>query len=222
MGPGDRAVGMTLLAALGVAHSVTDKPRFHGMVISARRGTRASDVNRVNLFAKVPDWEISTCKSSAEILKLYGYDREIGKKLYCTVRYSQPNSQGLYLEIDPAGSLLHEKYRGQKHDVAEVACWNIGTLKDRLYESHPESVWVLASSSKLNGVEYFHYRFARFTSAPNLVEFPNLLKAGTITMDHLISQEGNRVVEKGPLFKISPHNVSSLFPTTTTFDLMNF
>jgi len=64
IGTGDTSVGMTLLSHLGVQYSSIEKPNFRGIVITARRGTKARDLNRVNLFAKVPDWDISSCKSS--------------------------------------------------------------------------------------------------------------------------------------------------------------
>lgn len=220
VGVGDKSVGVTLMTALGIEHSVTSKPRFKGLVITARRGTKVKDVNRVNLFAKVPDWDLSTCKSSAEILKRYGYDRGGEQKLFCSVRAAHPNSQGLFLEVDANAGLLREKHRRADCSEEDVVAWRLSTLKERLVSSHPESAWVLASSVMRDGQEYFHYRFARFTGAPRVDDLPRLIDTGTITLDHLIFNEKGRIIEKGPLFKIAPQNVATLFPASATFDLM--
>ena len=65
---GDTAVGMTLLDALGIPYTSARKPMYKGIVVNARREGMRNSSNRVNLFAKVPDWEISSYKSSADIL----------------------------------------------------------------------------------------------------------------------------------------------------------
>ena len=40
----------------------------------------------------------------------------------------------------------------------------------------------------------------------------NLISSGIVTMDHLISVKKNSRIEKGPLFKILPSNISKLIP----------
>jgi hypothetical protein len=219
VGHGDTSVGMTLMDQLGMHQTVDTKPKFNGLVISARRGTRFKDSNRVNLFAKVPDWDVSACKSSREIVDRYGYDRDGARKLYCTVSARRSNSQALRLKLDKKTQLLREQFEGLG-DPVDVAAWKIGNLKERLLQAHPESAWVLASSTIRNGIEHFHFRFAQFTAAPRADELPALLDSGTVTVDHLILNKNGRTVEKGPLFKIKPENVSALFPASGRFDLM--
>lgn len=219
IGVGDTAVGMTLLSLLDIPYSSTAKPSFEGIVITARRGTKAKDVNRVNLFAKVPDWDISACKSSREIVERYGYDRDGARKLYCTVRARQKNSQGLRLEVDRSGGRLVEVHEGQLGS-AEVAAWHLATLERKLENSHRASAWIVAVPSRRNEQDFFHFRYATFTSAPRVEEMPALIEQGTITMDHLIQRAQGSVVEKGPLFKIKPENVRSLFPTAVNLDLL--
>jgi hypothetical protein len=221
VGHGDKSVGMTLMDQLGMQHTVDAKPRYKGLVISARRGTRFVDVNRVNLFAKVPDWEVSVCKSSREIVDKFGYDRDGARKLYCTISARQPNSQSLQLRIDRERQLLREQFLSSDGSREDVVAWKIGTLKERLAKAHPESAWVVASSSERDGIEYFHFRFAQFTSSPRVGELPDLLDAGTVTVDHLIMTKDRKTTEKGPLFKIKPANVSALFPVSARFDLMS-
>ena len=220
VGPGDRAVGMTLMAELGMQHTVDAKPKFNGLVISARRGTRLKDENRVNLFAKVPDWDVSACKSSKEIVDRYGYDRDGCRKLYCTINARQPNSQSLQLHVDHENQLLRELFRPTQGRNEDVAAWRLKSLKDRLEAAHPESAWVVATSSVREGVEHFHFRFAQFTAEPRADELPTLLETGTVTVDHLIMTKDGKTTDKGPLFKLKPGNVTALFPATPKFDLM--
>lgn len=219
-GHGDTAVGMTLLRLLDIPYSSASKPTFRGIVITARRGTKVRDSNRVNLFAKVPDWEISACKSSREILDRYGYDRAGGRKLNCTVAARQPNSQGLRLLVDrEAGTLCELHDDGAKSSL--VAAWWISGLEAKLETAHRASVWVVAVPSWREGVEHFHFRYATFTSQPRTKEFVPLIEQRTITVDHLISESAGAVVEKGPLFKILPDNAGALFPGQMRVDLLD-
>jgi len=220
-GKGDMAVGKTLLDLLGVQQTTTRKPTFQGIVLTARRNSVRPENNRVNLFAMVPEWRLSACKSSEEIVALYGYDRDGGRKLYVSVRSRRPNAQGLYLEVDRANGLLRERYISDGGDrPKEVAVWQVAALQARLLQRHPASAWITANVVHRDGEEYFHYRFVQFTDQPRTEHLPDLLDLGTITMDHLIFSEGGRTVEKGPLFKIRPDNVRSLFPESSRYDLM--
>jgi hypothetical protein len=219
VGHGDTAVGMTLLDLLGVSYSSTSKPSFEGIALTARRGTKAKDPNRVNLFAKVPDWNLSRCKSSREIVDRYGYEREGGQKLYCTVRARTPNSQGLKLVVDRNDGLLREVHESGGV-VTDVAAWRISGLEAKLGRSHGASAWIVAVPSSRGGQEMFHFRYATFTSAPRTSELAGLIEQRTVTMDHLISNVGGAVVEKGPLFKILPENAGALFPNQVRVDLL--
>jgi hypothetical protein len=219
-GHGDTSVGNTLLHHLGVPITSLAKASANGIVISARRGSKIKDHNRVNLFAKVPEWELSSCKSTRDILDICGYERNGERRLYCTVKSRKPNSQGLYLEVDSGSGLLREKQLNESGVSRDVVVWRLLDLEVRLVERHPESAWVLAVPSKRDGKEYFHYRFVRFTGRAHVGEFSRLLDLGAVTVDHLISERDGRVSEKGPLFKISPDNVDALFPTSPVFDLL--
>ncbi len=220
-GNGDMAVGKTLLDLLGIQQTTTRKPTFHGMTLTARRNAGGADGNRVNLFAMVPDWNLSACKSSEEIAQRYGYDRDGGRKLYVSVRSGRPNAQGLFLEVDRANGLLREKHQAEKAGSAdEVAAWKLASLQARLLQRHPASAWITANATLRDGQEYFHYRFIQFADQPRGNRLVDLLDQGTVTMDHLILSRDGRTVEKGPLFKIRPDNVRALFPESPRFDLM--
>lgn len=218
---GDTAVGMTLMNELGIEYSSLSKPNFHGIVVTAHRRTNSGRSNRVNLFAQVPDWTISECKSSREIVERYGYYAGHGKRrLYCTVSANHLNSQGLSLTIDDMKNhLIEVAQKGEKK--TPVATWKVKKLQDRLIETHPESVWVKAITIEHDGKEFFHYRECIYSGAPKENVFRDLLETGTITIDHLITLENGRVIEKGPLFKIRPANLGLLFPSPQKYDLLS-
>ncbi|MCY4462321.1 MAG: MvaI/BcnI family restriction endonuclease [Albidovulum sp.] len=220
IGHGDAAVGKTLLHYLDIPMTSLSKASSEGIVISARRGCKAKDLNRVNLFAKVPDWNISACKSTKEILDLCGYFRDGEHRLNCTVKSSHPNSQGLYLEVDRATGYLLEKQALPDAGSCDIVAWRISDLERRLIERQPRSAWVVAVPSNEGEIEHFHFRYVTFTSAPRSNEIAWLLEIGTVTVDHLICNRRGRIVEKGPLFKIKPRNVDALFPTSPKFDLL--
>lgn len=220
-GKGDMAVGKTLLDLLGIQQTTTRKPTFHGMTLTAHRKSSGVDGNRVNLFAMVPDWKLSACKSSGEIVQRYGYDRDGGRKLYASVRSARPNAQGLFLEVDRACGLLREKHLAKSAGTPdEVAVWKLPLLQARLLQRHPASVWITVNSTRREGHEYFHYRYVQFTDQPRADRLADLLDQGMVTLDHLILSKDGRTVEKGPLFKIRPDNIRALFPETSKFDLM--
>lgn len=220
VGHGDTAVGKTLLQYLDVQMTSLSKASFKGIVITARRGSKAKDLNRVNLFAKVPNWDISACKSTQEFLDLCGYERHGERRLNCTVRSRLPNSQGLFLEVDHAKGWLREKQVLSGTDARDVVAWRIADLEQRLVERQLESAWVVAVPSMRNGVEHFHYRYVTFTARPRADELARLLELGTVTVDHLISERDGKSIEKGPLFKIKPSNVDALFPSSPSLDLL--
>jgi len=222
VGLGSKSVGLTLSNSLGISNTSLSKATFKGIRISTSTRNTRSNVNRINLFAKVPDWNISACKSSKEIVKRYGYEVAESKLgLFCTVRTRIPNSQGLFLQINRSEGHLEEQFH-LKSNQLNVARWDLATLKDRLILTNGESVWVRANKLIINGDDYYHYREAIFTSSPDIDQFEFLIEAGGITVDHLITLNNNIANEKGPLFKIHPDFLDVLFPEQKKFDLMSF
>ncbi len=218
IGFGDTAVGMTLLNALGIPYSSSRKASYRGVVVTARRSSNGRSNNRVNLFARVPDWSISKLPSSKALVQYAGYqDGPTTRRLYCTVRANRPNSQGLFLVVNRGRDLLEE--RGS--DGSMLVAWSLSDLKRRLIETHPQSMWVAARQSSRGETVRFHYHFATYVAAPFCDLLPDLLDEGAVSVDHLILSENSRTVEKGPLFKIRPDNLGSLFPKPLAFDLMS-
>lgn len=211
---GDTAVGMAVEHALNISANSNKNPDFMGIELKSGRGGK----NRTTLFAQVADWGISPCKSSADILNRYGYQRDVDFKLYCTVSTLKANSQGLQLHYDePSDQLIEKDGNGNN-----VAIWPGKLLRDRLIQKHAETFWINATSSTINGIEYFELISVTHTKRPLESQLLPLIQSGVITMDHLIKRKGaekTSVAEKGPLFKLNKRDLSLLFPEPKTYSL---
>jgi len=216
---GDTGIGATLEHCLGIQINSSQKPDYKGIELKTKRITGLRATTRTSLFAQVPDWEISALKSSAQILDTYGYNRGDVKKLYCTVKATAPNPQGLILRVDEPKDILQERY--ESADISrDVVTWKFDVLRNRLLTKHNETFWVGAATSKIDGTEHFHYKKVLHTRVPFASNFHTLCQEGVITLDHLIKRDvSGRVVEKGPLFKINPSDLGLLFPPPLQFDL---
>ena len=212
----DTSVGRTLETLLGIHINSSKQPDYKGIELKSFRSSRG---NRKNLFAQVPDWNLSKFKSSAEILDNFGYWRGDDFKLYCTVSAITKNSQGLSLNLDQDIKQLIEN--SDKPEVGDFVVWPLETLHNRLLEKHKETFWVEADSTYIDGKEYFQYTLVEHTKSPIVSQFDLLIDQGIITLDHLIkrNQQG-RVVEKGPLFKIKPSGIDLLFPPSEKYLLV--
>lgn len=216
---GDTGIGATLEYCLDIQINSNRKPDYKGIELKAKRITGLRATTRATLFAQVPDWEISALKSSAQILDTYGYYRGDIKRLYCTVKATAPNPQGLILRVDEPNDLLQERF--ESAEVSEdVVSWKLDVLRKRLLTKHNETFWVGAATSRIDGTEHFHYRKVLHTRLPFASNFHTLCQEGVITLDHAIKRDVNgKVVEKGPLFKIKPSDLGLLFPPPNQFDL---
>ena len=213
----DTSVGRTLETALGIDINSSKLPDYKGIEL---KSFRANKGNRKNLFAQVPDWNLSKFKSSAEILDAFGYWREDDFKLYCTVSAITTNSQGLSLKIDSDINELIENSNNK--GIGDFVVWTLDKLHKRLLEKHKETFWVEANTIYNDGKEYFQYRQVEHTRKPIVSQFDILLEQGIITLDHLIKRNSKgKVVEKGPLFKIKPKSLELLFPPSRIYNLIS-
>jgi len=206
---------MTIEHALGIAANSSKEPDYNGIELKTARGFKKT---RTNLFAQVADWELSSLKSSREILENFGYPRGDDFKLYCTVSALKENSQGLKFERREAEGILVETQK----DYGDVAVWPDKLLRKRLIEKHSETFWVSAESTEVDGVEYFQLKSVTHTRSPLQGQLMPLIASGIITMDHLIKRKAGikpKVAEKGPLFKINKKDLPLLFPSPKTYFL---
>jgi len=213
----DTAIGRTLETLLGIDINSSKKPDYKGIELKSYRDKRG---NRKNLFAQVPDWNLSKFKSSAEILNAFGYSRGEDFKLYCTVSTLVRNSQGLKLKMDSEISQLIEN--SDKSSVGDFVVWGLENLHKRLLEKHNETFWIAADSITIGGKEHFQYKKVEHTKKPIVSQFDILLEQGIITLDHLIKRKSTgSVVEKGPIFKIKPNSLALLFPPSQSYLLLS-
>ncbi|MBK8805490.1 MAG: MvaI/BcnI restriction endonuclease family protein [Bacteroidales bacterium] len=213
----DTAIGRTLETLLGININSSKKPDYKGIELKSYRDNRG---NRKNLFAQVPDWNLSQFKSSAEILNAFGYNRGNDFKLYCTVSTIARNSQGLKLKLDSEINQLIEN--SDKSSIGDFVVWGLDTLHNRLLEKHNETFWIAADSVNIGGQEHFQYKKVEHTKKPIVSQFDILIEQGIITLDHLIKRKPTgSVVEKGPIFKIKPNALDLLFPPSQSYSLMS-
>jgi hypothetical protein len=212
----DTAIGRTLETLLGIDINSSKKPDYKGIELKSYRDKKG---NRKNLFAQVPDWNLSKFKSSAEILNNFGYNRGEDFKLYCTVSALVRNSQGLTLKLDSKINQLLEN--SDKANIGDFIAWNLETLHYRLLEKHNETFWIAADSIIIDNKEHFQFKKVEHTRKPIVTQFDILLEQGIITLDHLIKRKlTGSVVEKGPIFKIKPNALDLLFPPSQSYSLM--
>ncbi|MCH8535915.1 MAG: MvaI/BcnI family restriction endonuclease [Flavobacteriaceae bacterium] len=213
----DTSVGRTLESALGIEINSSIQPDYKGVEL---KSFRANKGNRKNLFAQVPNWELSKFKSSGEILNNFGYRRGHDFKLYCTVSTKTRNSQGLMLRLENDEEQLIEN--SDKKDIGDFVVWTLEKLHNRLLSKHNETFWISAETIIEDGIKYFKYTSVEHTRKPIPSQFDILLEQGIITVDHLIKRtKTGGAKEKGPLFKIKPNSLDLLFPPSRKYSLIN-
>jgi MvaI/BcnI restriction endonuclease family len=205
----DTAVGRAIETALGIKANSHRAPDYKGIEIKTSRSIRVT--TRSNLFAKTPDWEISTYKGSKALLDRFGYVRGAENKLYCTVSSRTPNSQGLFLRL--ADEMLEERFYKEKGAEEPVCVWRLKTLHESLTEKHRETFWVNVQALKSSNREVFRVIGVTHTSRPSTFNFDALLETGDITVDHLIKRVTGKdsARDKGYLFKVQDDKRSQLF-----------
>ncbi|MBO6790601.1 MAG: MvaI/BcnI restriction endonuclease family protein [Dinoroseobacter sp.] len=214
----DTAVGRTLEAALGIAMNARPEPDYKGIELKSYRRKKKSQENRKQLFAKVPNWEISKFNSMTDVLDAFGYFRDGRDRLNCTVSAANVNSQGLTFELDEKAGILNEVSKMTEHGA--FASWYLSELRDILKEKHAETFWVGAKVHPIDGLEHFEFTDVIHTRKPIGSQFDILIEQGEITMDHIMKRkDSGRAHERGPSFKIGAASLDLLFPPSKTYAL---
>lgn len=216
---GDKAIGYTLRASLGIETEEEANLNYRGIEIRAFRSTRSRRQNRKSLFSQVPDWGLSMFKSSDDILKNLGYKRENEDlRLFCTVNTLNKNSQGLILKMDNQAEWLIENSDNPK--IGDFAIWWLSDLRQKLLNKHRETFWVSANTIIKDGKEYFEYNKVLHTKAPLETQFDMLLEQGKISLDHTISRRNGSTRDHGYIFRIEHDALDLLFPEAEEYDLL--
>ncbi|TAG27935.1 MAG: hypothetical protein EAZ36_06250 [Verrucomicrobia bacterium] len=209
IGHGTTAIGRTLEHFLGIPPNSSKLPDFKGIEIKSGRTAITGGEPRAQLFARVPDWQLSRFKSVSEFLRECGYDRDGARSLRCTVSSLRQNPQGLVLRV--TNQLLEECSR--KHNASPVLVWRMADLETALMQKHRETFWLHARSLQRKGTEFFELLSATHTRNPVPGQLARLLDVGGVTVDHMISEKtpGGLATEKGPSFKMQRERLAELF-----------
>lgn len=214
----DTAIGRTLESALGIEMNARQEPDYKGIELKSYRRKKKSQENRKQLFAKVPNWEISKFNSMTDVLDAFGYFRDGRDRLNCTVSAANVNSQGLTFELDEKAGILNEVSKTTDHGA--FASWYLSELRDVLKEKHAETFWVGAKVHPIDGREHFEFTDVIHTRKPIGSQFDILVEQGEITMDHMMKRlDSGRAHERGPSFKIGAGSLDLLFPPNKTYAL---
>lgn len=225
----DTGVGRAVESVLGIDMNNSRLPDYKGIELKSYRENRPSI--RSTLFCQVPDWKISHLKSAKEIVEKYGYLRvnkngESVKTYQNTLSCLSPNSQNLGLTLYPIDEFLaieEKKARENKQHavqyckVADIALWHLDLLHQRLQEKHRETFWIEVETKVENNIEFFRPTLVEHTKKPILSQFDNLIDAGYITVDLLLSRPeggGDTIA-----FKIKKNARPMLFPSSEIIHL---
>ncbi|MGN2271668.1 MvaI/BcnI family restriction endonuclease [Priestia megaterium] len=213
-------VGDTLEEALGIKVNNLVSADFKGYV--EVKGKRAKAKTKDTLFSMVPNWDISHLKSSTDIMLQYGYHSKRHDDfidLYVTVN-NNPNNQGLYIEVDEENEQVHQKsfLNGVE---ADVCSWRFEDIKSRLEEKHPNTLWVLAEESVIDGMIHFKYTKIQFSRRPIFSQFLSLLQQGIVTYDWRgrVKPDRTKYKDKGHCFRLVPSQRKLLFGEVTDVEL---
>lgn len=220
---GPTGIGYTLETMLGIKANASASPDYKGIEIKAGRSTSGKSLRktRTSLFSQIPEWKRSPLKSGRALLDEAGYlDPSTGRlQLYCTNRMV-PNSQGLYLALDPSEEWLESRrHYGQGSDALLVR-WSMEKLRERLRTKHASTFWVSADVRVGSSGEEFRFTRVTHTRQPLVWNLGPAIVAGAVTMDYTLSlKPSGQTRDHGYLFKLHEDDIDVLFPPSVTFDL---
>jgi hypothetical protein len=212
--PADKDVGVTLETTLNLPINSFKTPDFLGEIELKCKRTKSKTRN--NLFAQVPNWQLSSLDSASKFLLKYGIPSKNHpgyKTLYVTVKSDPPNPQGFYFEIDLKKGFLLQKCLKPNGNIEHMCTWELSKMKERLYEKHPKTLWIEAEEKVINGLVHFKYHKARLTQKPIFGSFLNLIESSEISMDwtHRVLPNETKYNDHGFLFKIPSKSRPKLF-----------
>ena len=216
----DTGIGRTIETLLGIRMNSDKTPDYKGIELKSARGNKPGA--RKNLFTQAPNWDLSRCKSSQEIVNKYGYLSEEGLKTIQTTVSATHTTRDLQLYVNALDQLLelqHMKISG--HD--DIAVWQLLTLHERLRVKHHETFWINVENRIENGKEYFRYDNIIHTKNPNIGQFDTLLEQGFISVDLLLCRPSRQLSGKSGgdtySFKMSKKAMPLLFPESLTYTI---
>ena len=216
---------MTLEALLGIPPNANNSPDYKGIELKASRiDDRRSQKNKLQLFSKVPKWQLSPIRSAKELILNRGYTDQNGSPaLRHTISGDRPNSLGLYLDVDYANDYLRQMFmdpNAQDFKPLHDTTWVLQDLRKALRRKHKETFWVKALHNHNRADEHFHYVKAEHTVNPFIEKMETLIETGLITVDYTMHiRDDGSVRDHGYLFKLGANGLGALFPPPIEYDL---
>lgn len=208
---GPNGPGRELRKLLGLPSNTS---KYFGFKLNVSLATGAS---KLSLFGKVPDWQRSSVRSTAELLDRFGVGESENKSLKCTLSVDKPNSYGLYLKVDSTARVLTSRWTGSPDE--ELCHWDIDKLYDAFQRKFQNLLEVTVSIRNSGARKFMILQEVRVLQDPTEVDFAKALKVGYLTVDNLIGMKGGHAHEHGPLFRIEKTRFHNLFPGHRSVDL---
>jgi hypothetical protein len=196
-------------------------PDFKGIELKSKR-RKSTPVSA--LFTNAPQWSLSRCKNTKEIVDRYGYMRPglEQKTLQVTVSALKPNAQGLGLDVNWQDNWLEMNHFVASDNTStgfvkkdDVAVWELITLHKRLAQKHHETFWIGTESRISGGVEEFRVMTIDHTKNPIMPQFDVLLEQGKIKLDLMLSRPSGHGDTYS--FKMDKKWRPLLFPESDTY-----
>jgi len=211
----DTGIGRTIETMLDIPMNCSKSPDYKGIELKSIRLKRSAVSS--SLFTNMPNWTLSRCKSSQEIVDRYGYMSDGHRTLQVTVQAAKANAQGLQLQVNHLQELLEMQHMAEEHKNADVAVWQLMALHKRLLEKHHETFWIEVQNEMHDGKEYFKYSRIQHTKNPNVGQFDILLDQSKIKLDLMLSRPSGRGDTYS--FKIGKKALPLLFPQMQIYNL---
>lgn len=208
----DTGIGRTIERLLGIPMNSAKEPDYKGIELKSAR----TKTTRTTLFSKTPDWTISTCKSTQDILNKCGYLTADGRLSYRnTLVCNMPNSQGLFLHMNEIDSYLEIRQK-QSLINCDIAVWQLKTLHETLRKKHAETFWIATNTRKNH--EYTEFKISKITHSrkPIITQFDYMLEQRLISVDLLLGRgkHGDTYA-----FKLKKGGVPLLFPDSRVYSI---
>ena len=209
----DKDVGETLERELNLTINNLRTADYKGAI--EIKCKRLKSKTRSGLFAQVPNWDLSKYSSAVDFLLNYGIaspNHPEYKTLYVTVKRDPPNGQGFRFFLDESRECLVQ-LNVLARPSEEMCVWQYSNLRKRLFEKHPQTLWIVADEKMDAGQTFFRYTSIVLTKRPLFTQFLFLVDKSIITMDwtHRVLPNRTKYNDHGFLFKIGTKDRGKLF-----------
>lgn len=235
----DTAIGRDIETRLGIRMNSKKLPDYKGIEIKSYQGDGRK--GNITLFGQFPDWEeLSTLKSSAELLEEIGYpskDFPSLKTFNKSIKYRSPEKRGgvcidikkrddLFdlLELEK-GNLLPTEEGLIYETIQNYARWNLDIVHEELQKKHNRTFWIGVDTNKVSGGKVYKLRHVDYSKTPSISQFDNLLESKIVFLEISLGRwyldKGGDIKSYGDNFnfRMMQSRRRLLFPTIESIDL---